>query len=145
MVEKVIGFETEAYVGVDPAAVTATVKIGGVVSISSPEWSRDTVDVTDSDSASRTREFIPGLADAGELTIEVHFDPNHATETEVIEMMGEKTARLWEVRWPQFATKQKCSFRALLTGKAPAAPLDDKAVQSLKFKVTGPMTWASYI
>jgi predicted secreted protein len=140
-VDRQLGFEAVVYVGADAAASTATILLGGVTKINPPEWARDAVDVTDSDSPSRTREFIPGLADAGEMTIELNFDPNHATETEILEMMGEKTARLWEIKMTQFATGKKMQFRGFLIAKGPATPQDAQITQSITVKVTGAITW----
>ncbi len=58
----------------DPAGGTAYVAIGQVKDISGPNISRGDIDVSDHDSPSGWREFLPGLADGGDVTFTIGFD-----------------------------------------------------------------------
>ncbi|MGH9204208.1 MAG: phage tail tube protein, partial [Vicinamibacterales bacterium] len=49
--------------------------IAEATNISGPTLDRATLDVTSHDSANRTREYVGGLIDPGEVTFEVNWDP----------------------------------------------------------------------
>jgi len=48
--------------------------IGNIISITGPNQTRDSIDVSTMDSTSKWREFIPGMLDAGEVTFTCNYD-----------------------------------------------------------------------
>lgn len=64
--------------GGSPAVYTP---IAEVYNIKAPSLSRDTIDVTHHESTAGWREFIGGLPNAGEVTLDVNFLPANATQT----------------------------------------------------------------
>jgi len=58
----------------DPAGGTSYTAIGQVKDISGPDISRGDIDVTDHDSASGWREFLPGLSDGGTVSFPIGLD-----------------------------------------------------------------------
>jgi len=78
-----------AALAVDWAGGTSYVAIGQVRDIDGPSISRDSIDVSSQDSTNGWREFLPGLADAGEWSFDVLFDP-----TSTMHAGGEGTGML---------------------------------------------------
>lgn len=108
----------------DPYDVTAE-----LTSIEWSGWSAESVETTHMGS-SNARSFISGdLYDAGELTIEGHFDPTEALPkwTEVglvsIAFAGQGTVHLW-------------TANAFITEYSVSSPLEDKMTFSATLKFT---------
>ncbi len=112
--------------------------VAEVTSITWPGYSRDAIDATHMNSEDQFREYIPGLMDAGEVTIELNYVPNHA---DVI------IAALTAAATGQFkitaANGANVVFKAIVTAYQPQAPVDDKMTASATFKITGKPTWAA--
>lgn len=69
------GFGTELRRG-DGAGPEVFEPIGNVGIFSGPNSERETYDVTAHDSPPNFREFISGLIDGGEVSVECHYDPD---------------------------------------------------------------------
>lgn len=69
--------------------------------ISGPEINAETLDVTTHDSADNFNEFLAGIADGGEVTFEVEFDPASVAH---------------ETLWNDVAERQLHNFRLILPG-----------------------------
>ena len=109
--------------------------IGNVTSVSGPEIERETYDVTAHDSADGWREFIGGLKDGGEVSLEINYDPDK--HDVLIADFGDTTARDYKMVWPAAAGGGNWAIKAFLTGFSQEAPVDDKLSAELTFKVTG--------
>ena len=48
--------------------------IANIISIAGPNQTRDPIDISTFDSTSAFREFIPGMLDPGEYTLELNYD-----------------------------------------------------------------------
>lgn len=136
-----IGYGASLKVGATTAAITATVTLAGITSCPPPPFSRDSVDVTHMGSPNGVREFIPGLADFGEISLELNWIPSSATDDVFRELQGEMDARLFEISFTQVTPTVTCSFRAFLTGYEAGVPMEDKMTASVTLKVTGSPTW----
>lgn len=108
--------------------------IGEVLSITPPALSRDAVDVTHMESTERWREFIGGLKDGGEVSVELNFDPGDATTTSLLADLNANTAGYYKITFPDATA---WGFAALLTGFESSDPLDDKMTATVTFKLTG--------
>ncbi|MCM2580444.1 phage tail tube protein [Streptomyces meridianus] len=120
----------------DMAATPVFTAIANVTSINPPSMERETQDVTAHDSPDAWREFIGGLKDGGEVSIDVNYDPRE--HDDLIVDFGDAAPRDYKVVWP--GTLGSWEFKALLTGFEPEAPHDDKLAASLTFKVSGKPT-----
>lgn len=139
-----IGHGTVIRVGTNPAAISATVTLGRVRSITPPPFSRDTVDVTSMESAGMVREFIPALIDRGEMTVEILWVPGDPTDDAILAMQAEREPRLIEISLPQINTPAPtCTFRALLTGYEQTVELEAELSATITLKVTGNLTWTN--
>jgi predicted secreted protein len=118
----------------DMATPTPTfTTIGNVTSLSGPEIERETYDVTAHDSANGWREFIGGLKDAGEVTINVNYDPRK--HDAMIADFEDASPRDYKLTFP--GTLGEWALKLVFTGFSQEAPVDDKMSAELKFKVSG--------
>jgi predicted secreted protein len=113
--------------------------VAEVISISGPGLARDTVDVTDMDSTDRWREYIGGLKDGGEVTLEVGYVPNATDVTNWLADINTNTAGYYQVVWLTGSTTW--GFSGIMTGFEPGTPLDDKMTASVTYKLTGKPTF----
>lgn len=107
--------------------------IANVTDITPPALERETLDVTAHDSPDAWREFIGGLKDGGEVSVDVNYDPRE--HDGIIDDFADANPRNYKIVWP--GTLGEWAFTALLTGFEPEAPHDDKLAASLTFKVSG--------
>ena len=114
--------------------------IAQVTNVTPTKYARDTVDVTDKDSTGGYKEFIGGLKDAGEVSAEVNYDP--AVHNTLLDDFDSDTPNNWQVSFPGTPTATTCTFAALLSGFAPAAPMDAKMTATITLKISGKPTWA---
>jgi predicted secreted protein len=130
----VIGYNTDfsIYNG------SAYVLVAEVTSITWPGYSRDAIDATNMNSEDQFREYIPGLMDAGEVTIEMNYVPNHADA--IIAALTASAVGQYKIA---AANGANVVFTAIVTAYQPQAPVDDKMTASATFKITGKPTWAA--
>jgi len=114
--------------------------VAGVNSVAGPGLSRDTIDVTDMDSTNRWREHIGGLKDAGEVTLELEFDPDGSDVTNFLADINNDASGYYKIIFPD-ATEW--GFAAILTGYEPSSPQDEKMVATVTYKLTGQPTFIS--
>jgi len=120
--------------------------IGYITGITPPEYSRDSIDTTDMDSADGFRQFLPGLVDAGEVSFEFDFDASVSDSSNInkirenIEAGPNVEAVACIITFPDGET---VSFNGFVTGFRTDAPLEDKMTGSATIKVSGKPTWAA--
>jgi hypothetical protein len=121
--------------------------VAEVNSISGPSLSADAVEIThhgSGESSDAWREFVVGLLDGGEVSIDVNFLPTDSTQADnaagsIIYAMVERTIYYYKIIWSDDDSTE-WSFQALVTGFEPDAPVDGKLGASITFKVTGSVT-----
>ena len=98
-----------------------------ILDVSGPSYARDPIEMTHQGSV-KAKEFTPAdLYDGGEVTFDVHYNPDSAIPVD--EVTEEIT-----VTWPAGAT---VVFDGFMTGFEPTGPLNDKMTASATVKVTG--------
>ncbi len=98
-----------------------------ILDVSGPSYSRDPVEVTHQGSVD-AKEFTPAdLYDGGEVTFDVHYNPDDAI------IVDEPTESI-TITWPAGAT---VVFDGFMTGFEPTGPLNDKMTASVTIKVDG--------
>lgn len=116
-----------------PGTFTA---IASVTNVGGPETSRETYETTAHDSPDGWREFIGGLKDGGEVSLELNYDPReHDT---LVEDYDDEDPRDYRVVWPRGLGTW--AFKAIMTGFNPSGPSDDKLSAEATFKVSGKPT-----
>jgi len=127
--------------GASPEQFTA---IAELIGLAGPTLSRETVDVTHTESTNKYREFIAGLLDAGEVTVDVAWLPDHATQNEatgILKDLHDGTLRNFQIIWPT-AAPVTWTIACLVTGVDPTAPIEDRMTASISLKVSGDPTLA---
>lgn len=118
----------------DMATPTATfTTIGNVTNVSGPETERETYDVTAHDSVDGWREFIGGLKDGGEVSLELNYDPRK--HDALMADYADTLPRDYKLTFP--GTLGEWALKLILTGFKQEAPVDDKLSAEIKFKVSG--------
>lgn len=115
--------------GADPEVFTT---LAGLTNVTGPGVSRETLDVTAHDSADGYREFLGGVKDAGEVSVDVNYDPS--VHDVWLDDLDDVNPRNYELHYPDTTVH---AFAAILTAFEPSAPFDDKLAASATFKVTG--------
>ncbi|MDQ0349737.1 hypothetical protein J2S76_004188 [Ancylobacter vacuolatus] len=130
MDEPGIGYGSLFEISTDGGATWASP--GQATSLTPPSFAVDAIDVTHMQSPSGTREFIPGLVDPGECSIEMNFMPGSAGEAIILSVLRMKVkARA------TFPDGESVTFDAIITGYSPAVPMDEKMTATLTVKVSG--------
>ena len=123
----------------DGASPEVFAAVAAVTSITPPGLSRDSIDATQMDSAEKWREFIPGLKDGGEATIEGHFVPGGDAQDDLVAALSADTGN-FRITFPNANT---WTFAGFCTGFETTDPLDDKMMFTATFKITGKPTFAA--
>lgn len=113
------------------------VTLAEVTSITPPSLARDAVEATHTESPEKWREFIPGLKDAGEVTIELNFIPDGAAITKLLALINSDVVSNCRIRFNDPSPAILWVFNAYLTAIEPEAPIDDKMTASTTWKLTG--------
>lgn len=112
-------------------------QVAEVTNITWPGYKRDAIDVTYMDSTSSFREYIAGLMDAGEVTVEMNWVPS-ATDP----ILAAMTAGVGQFKL-QYAGAVNIVFKAIVTSWTTQSPLGEKLSGTATFKISGVPTWAA--
>ncbi len=115
-----------------------TTTISELTSISAPNLSADTIDVTNLSSSGRYREFIQGLRDGGEITME-GFLTTASANTIVTQLNTSSTATA-TVDFATSPSVTRFTATVICTAFSSEAPVDGAIPFSATFKVTGQPT-----
>lgn len=110
-----------------------------VVDITGPGLSRELPDATHMESPDGYREFLGGLKDGGEITLECNHLPNHETqdaETGVLALYDSGDRRAWQIVFP-VSPEVTWQMDAVVSAVEPNFPIDDKMGLSVTLKVSG--------
>lgn len=131
-----IGYGTLFQTGADTSPETWTT-LAQVNAITPPGISRDAIDVSHEQSPGEYREFIAGMKDAGEVSLELNFKGNSAGYQALLAEVALTGSSAVKPRRILFRDTSYLEFDAFVTGLEPDAPLDDKMSLAVTFKVTG--------
>jgi len=114
--------------------------IAAIRDISGPSLSLDTIDVTTHDSTGAWREFIAGLKDGGEVSLELVFDPDDATQKTLRDDLIARTVNAYSITLTD-TSPTVIGFSALVTDFEPSMGVEDELSASATLKVTGAVTF----
>ncbi|MBA7564463.1 hypothetical protein ES708_06126 [subsurface metagenome] len=116
--------------------------VAELTSISGPSESMDPIDLTSHDSTSAFKEFVAGLRDGGEISIEGNFiktDANGQITMHTDFQAG--TAKTWIIKHPAWVDSThmypQVTASGLVTAFELTYPMDDKIGFTATIKVTG--------
>lgn len=127
--------EFETTIGASPIAYTV---LAEVLDIPELPHTREFVEATNQDSLNQTREYIAGLIDAEEFTVQCNQIAQDATQAAVWAMFNTGAARSWRVREATESPEITWTFDAIVAAFNPSFPLGDKKVLSITLRRTGP-------
>ena len=129
-------FGTALYIGngLDPQGFT---KLAGLLTLGGPTQARDTIETTDHDSAESFREFIAGLGDGGEISLDLNYlpaDPTQGAPGGLLGLLRSGALRDFRIVWP---TGRTITLSGIVTGFDPTGAYDGKLEASATIKVSG--------
>lgn len=111
--------------------------IANVTNVSGPARSRETIDVTSHDSPGQWMEFVGGLKDGGEISLDINYDPSEATH-DLDDDFDDSAARNYRiVILPGTDDEYTWTFKGIMTALEDEFPYDDKMARSMTVKVSG--------
>jgi predicted secreted protein len=114
-----------------------TGSIGQILSVGLPDQSVDDLDVTTMASTNKWREFIPGLKDAGSMTLQLLYEKaNYNTVQGALGAAPEE----WTITLPDGSTFV-CS--GYIKSSGGDSPHEDKITQSVTLKLSGEPTFTA--
>jgi len=125
----------------DSASPEVFTTVAEVINISGPTRAFDIIDATSQESAGATREFIAGLIDPGEYTIELGFIPGNTTHTDVRNDHINRTNRNYRITHPDSPVSTE-TFACFVSGFELNAPIGELRTATITVKVTGTTTIA---
>ncbi|MDP2363717.1 MAG: phage tail tube protein [Ignavibacteria bacterium] len=134
MAEGVAGFGTKL--------TWNTVNLAELTNISGPSETMDTIDVSSHDSADRYKEFVAGLRDGGDISLEGNFIKGDTTgQVAMYADFQAGTKRAWIVKMPGWAAgKPQIAGDGFITAFAISYPYEDKISFTATIKLTGKPT-----
>lgn len=120
-----------------PDGVTYTT-IGKISKIQNTGSKADLADITNMDSPTIYREFLPTLADAGEVTFDMNFEPGDASQQVLNTDFQAQTEGYYKIVLP--GALGNATFRAFVSSQDFDLPIDKQGTKALKLKVTGAIT-----
>lgn len=110
--------------------------IGGVTDIGGPALEADSIDVTAHDSEDGFREHLQGLKDAGELSLELRFDPADDKHKDLLQDYVDGDNHSYKLVFPDSDTTS-WEFEGHITGFEPSAAFEDDLTASVTIKLSG--------
>jgi predicted secreted protein len=121
--------------GATPTEVFTT--IANVTNISGPSRSRETIDVTAHDSPEQWMEFIGGLKDGGEVSLDINYDPGQLTH-DLDDDFDDSLPRNYKIIiLPDTEDEHTWSISGVMTALEDEFPYDDKMARTMTIKVSG--------
>lgn len=114
-------------------------ELAELIDIKPPNQQSDDVEVTNYKSPNRTKEYIPGLIEPGEMTFDINWIPSDATDQIIQALKTSGAVRAMKITWPNGVT---WSWDGYIKGFEPTAPLNDRMTGTVTVKVSGATTIA---
>jgi predicted secreted protein len=137
------GFGTVVNFGTTTGTAT-TGTLVNVTNISGLDGETETIDVTAHDSGSAYREKVASFIDAGQVTLDVNFDPqqttHRATSGGILWLRDQRIVCPWVITFPGTPV-HKVAFMGFVKSAGFEAPFDDKLSMSVTIETSGSATW----
>lgn len=118
------------------------VEVAEVTLVTPGEATTDRVDATHMKSPARRREYIAGLIDSGEASLEINWIPSSGTDVLLRDLQKSGVTADHRITFPNGVT---LTYEAQVIGFGKAVPLDDKMTATLTVSVSGEETWGSAV
>lgn len=112
--------------------------ISEITSVSGPNFSADSIDVTTHGSTDKYREFIQGLRDGGEITVEGMFTTSSSNT--IVTQLNTSATVTATIDLPTSPSVSRFTASVICTGFSTEAPVDGVIPFTANFKVSGKPT-----
>lgn len=119
---------------------TTLIALAEVFNVTVPDAQADEVDVTHYKSPGRSREFIPGMIDNGEIEIDMNYVPGSVTDLLLTDAKAAADVRAFEITIPNGGTGWKFAGTAFCKSYTKEIPIDDKMTAKAILRVSGAVT-----
>lgn len=138
----VLGLGSGLYLTSGAAVLT---KIVGLLNVNRPNLNVETADTTDHDSEDGVREFIPGLADPGELSATIKYVPGSPTDDLLLEHLAAREIRPFNIVTvgANKALEDNEGMVILTSYEPDDAPIDGVRTATITGKVSGKVDQAA--
>lgn len=149
MSDAILGFGTRFYLQATVGAAALT-KVAEVTSVTPPNEQVAEVEVTHYESPGRTREFIAGLNDAGDMSFEINWVPGNATDSLIATAKADGLVRTMRIVTPAIpgtpgSPGQQFTFPGFVRGFERGIPIDDKMTATITVRVAGAVVQAAAV
>ncbi|UIJ43724.1 hypothetical protein LZK98_11545 [Sphingomonas cannabina] len=131
--QAMIGYGTRVFMQATPEATVLT-ELGEVTNVGLPNEQRAKVQATHYMSPEETHEYISGLIDPGDAPMTINWVPGKPTDTLLSAAKADGKRRLFRVVPPG---GRQYTYPVIVTGKAPAIPIDDKMTCEMTLGIAG--------
>jgi len=116
--------------------VTPDTLIAQVMDVSGPSIAVDDVEITNNDSPSEYKEYVPGLKDGGEVSFDIIYEESQCST--LYGLVG--TKKDWRITKPD---NSYIGFTGYIKGLGDETPMNDAVKNSITIKITGAPTFTS--
>lgn len=116
---------------------TTYADIANVTNISGPDRKRETIDVTAHDSPDQWMEFIGGLKDGGEVSLDINYDPAETSHSLDADFDDAVPRNYRIVILPDTIDEYTWQISGIMTECGDEFPYDDKMARTVTIKVSG--------
>jgi predicted secreted protein len=139
-------YGSELKIGDDDGTSEAFTKIAEIRDITGPSMSKDAIEVTNQDSSNGWREYIPGLKDAGEVSVSANWIPIDETQDGTDGLLSKFTdddMHNFQIIVPSDGTATTTiAISAVVTSFSPTLPLDAQGQLDFTLKISGKPTFS---
>ena len=128
--------DTEAKSAFGTTLKKGATAIAELTNIGGPSLSAATIEATSHDSDDGYREFLQGLRDGGDISIEGNFIPGNAGQVALTTDLNDGSLDAYTITFPAVMATT-WTFNAIVTAFECSAPFDDKASFTATLKVSG--------
>lgn len=132
-----VGIGSGAEFHLDSASDVLT-QLSEIISVALPNSQVEDVEATHMASPNRRREFVAGLIDDGEGTIEMNYIPGSATDALIRAALADGVTRDYKVVLQLAdATSWEVTGNCIVKGYERSIPIDDRMTATLTVRFTG--------
>jgi predicted secreted protein len=132
-----VGIGLGAQFWLDSASDVLT-QLSEIISVALPNSQVEDVEATHMASANRRREYVAGLIDDGEGTIEMNYVPGSATDVLIVAALADGETRDYKVVLPVAdGSTWEVTGDCIVKGYERNAPIDDRMTATLTVRFTG--------
>lgn len=124
--------------GGSPYTWTAAAEI---LTISGPDISAEEIDVTSLDSTGGYKEYITGLRDGGQVTLEMNWISGNAQQGLLRDRVDDDTRFTYRIKWPD-SPQTIATFAAVVSSFSMNTEAGSAITASVALRISGQVTWS---